>query len=731
MKRKAKVGLIAIATVIAVAMFMGCIEERAPAPTPMPSPSPASTATPTPTFTKENYTLYTTMRHKTTPFIEWEPAISPEEVFSDVVRLSEVQVEDRNVYWLEMRPSEKGRCVIARRDEKGEIKDVTPPGFNVRTRVHEYGGGAYTVFRDSIYFVNFDDQRIYHQPGDFSEARPLTLLKNGDGSLGKYASLTVSPDGKKLLFVYEKEYDNNRENENYLAVLDLNSERISEPEIIAEGCDFYADPVFSPTGDKVAWLQWNHPDMPWDRTELMIGTFTENAICDVKKVDGGEGKSICFPRFDREGRLYYVMDIMVNDASSPENWWNLYRYTCTGEIEQVTAERAEFGEPHWVFGQSNYDFLPGNRIIAKMVRNGTACLVVIDTEKKSMSVVENDLSSYSSIRTDEADKVFFIGANSKKTAAVCFMDIGSDSGSGSKKAGVLKKSSRIEMQEKDISIPVAIAYPTEDGKQAHAFLYMPKNGRFSAPTDENPPLLVMAHSGPTSRTDDSFSFITQFWTSAGFAVIDVNYRGSTGYGRKYRDALLSRWGIIDTGDVADAVRYLVKEKKVEPSRVAVRGGSAGGYMVQRVMTQYPDLFSVGASYYGIGDLTTLVEQTHKFESRYIDNLVGAKLPEGEREYRARSPINHLDKLEAPMIIFQGSDDRIVTPDCSREVARILRKRGIRHEYVEYEGEAHGFRTKKSNVDSLNREFTFYREIFSENLREGGEVENATAIDKSR
>ncbi len=654
------------------------------------------------------------MRHKTTPFIEWEPAISPEEVFSDVVGLAEIHVEGKNVYWLEMRPSEKGRCVIARRDEKDKIKDVTPPGFNVRTKVHEYGGGAYTVFRDSVYFVNFDDQRIYHQPGDSYEARPLTPLKNGDGSLGKYASLTVSPDGKKLLFVYEKEYDKNKENGNYLAVLDLNSERISEPEIMVEGCDFYADPVFSPTGDKVAWLQWNHPDMPWDSTELMIGTFAENAIYDVKKVDGGAGKSICFPLFDQEGRLYYVVDIMVDDASSPENWWNLYCYTCTGEIEQVTAEQAEFGEPHWVFGQSNYDFLPGNRMVAKMVRDGTACLVVIDTGKKSLYVVENDLSCYSSIRTDDAGRVFFIGANSKKTAAVCFIDIGS--GSGSKKAGVLKKSSRIEMLDKDISIPVAITYPTEDGKQqAHAFLYMPKNGRFRAPANENPPLLVMAHGGPTSRTDDSFSFIVQFWTSAGFALIDVNYRGSTGYGRKYRDALLSRWGIIDIGDVADAVRYLIKEKKVEPSRVAVRGGSAGGYVVQRVMTQHPDLFSVGASYYGIGDLTTLVEQTHKFESRYIDNLVGTKLPEGEREYRARSPINHLDKLKAPMIIFQGSDDRIVSPDCSREVARILRKRGIRHEYIEYEGEAHGFRAKKSNVDSLNREFTFYREIFSENL----------------
>ncbi|MEA1924707.1 MAG: prolyl oligopeptidase family serine peptidase [Candidatus Altiarchaeota archaeon] len=652
------------------------------------------------------------MINKKTPFIEWKPVISPDDVFSDVVGLGEIQVEEGNVYWLEMRPAEKGRYVLVGRDAGGGIRDITPPGFNVRTRVHEYGGGAYTVFGNSIYFVNFRDQRIYHQLGDSREAHPLTPRKNQDGSLGKYASLTVSPGGEKLLFVYEKEYDS-RENRNFLGVLDLNSGHVSEPEIIAEGCDFYADPVFSPSGEKVAWLQWDHPNMPWDSTELMIGEFRENTLSDVRRVDGGRDRSICFPRFDGEGRLYYVMDGVAGDTSSPMNWWNLYCYT--SEIDQITAERAEFGEPHWVFGQSNYDFLPDNGIIAKMVRDGTACLVVVDPEKRSLSPVGNDLSSYRSIRTDNEGRVFFIGASSRKTAAVCSLDVGSG------KVSVLKKSARIELRGRDISLPASITYPTRDGRHAHAFLYMPKNSRFSAPADEKPPLLVMAHGGPTGRAGDSFSFITQFWTSSGFAVVDVNYRGSAGYGRRYRDALLSLWGVIDAGDVADAIRYLVKEKRVDPLRVAVRGGSAGGYMVQRVMTLYPDLFRAGASYFGIGDLITLVEQTHKFESRYIGNLVGARLPEGGREYRDRSPINHLDRLNAPLIIFQGSDDRIVTPDCSREVAQVLEKRGIRYEYIEYKGEAHGFRTKKSNVDSLDKEFAFYREIFSENinLKQGG------------
>lgn len=642
------------------------------------------------------------MKDKKTPFTEWKPAISVEDVFSDVIGLSEIQTEGKKTYWLEMRPTEEGRYVIVQRDETGKLRDITQSGFNVRTRVHEYGGGAYIAFNNIIYFVNFKDQRIYRQLEDSSKAHPITPLKNEDGSLGKYASLTVSPDGKKLLFVYEKEYDN-KENETFLAVLDPNSEDILEPSIIAKGYDFYADPIFSPTGEKVAWLQWNHPYMPWDSTELMIGKIEKNALHDVKRVAGGRDTSICFPRFDRENKLYFVMDKAVGDTSSSENWWNLYSYT--DKIERITSEQAEFGEPHWVFGQSNYDFLSDNRIIAKMAKDGADYLVVVDPKKKSLSLVENDLSNYSNIRTDDEDRVFFIGANNKKAAAIYSLDI------DSKNLDVLKRSSSIEMKRGDISLPEFITYPTMDEKQSHGFLYMPKNSRYVAPEDDKPPLLVLAHGGPTASTHGSFSFIIQFWTSAGFAVIDVDYRGSTGYGREYRDALLSLWGMIDAEDVADAVKYLIKGGKVDRSKVAVRGGSAGGYMVQRVMTQYPDLFKVGASYFGIGNLITLVEHTHKFESHYIDNLIGTKLPEGEKEYKDRSPMNHLDRLKAPMIIFQGSDDKIVTPDCSREVAQALKERGIEYEYDEYEGESHGFRTKNNNVDSLNREFTFYRKIF--------------------
>lgn len=640
------------------------------------------------------------------PFIEWEPTISPEQVFSDTARLSEIQVGDKDIYWLEMRPSEKGRCVIVRRNKKGQVRDVTPPGFNVRTRVHEYGGGSYAIFKNSIYFVNFKDQRIYHQKKDSFEARPITPSKNKDKSLGKYASLIISPDGEKLVFVYEKEYPD-KENENFLGVLDLNLKRISEPKIIAKGYDFYADPIFSPTGKKIAWLQWNHPHMPWDSTELVMGRFEKNVIYDAKKIDKGRNKSICFPKFDAQGRLYYVMDEKTRSVSSSQNWWNIYCYN-NNAIQQITSERAEFGEPLWQFGQSSYDFLSNNRIIARMTKQGKDYLVIIEPGNKIFSLIKNDLCGYDSIRTNKKNKVFFIGKSDRESAAIYSLDIDSDF-----RERVLNKSSKLKIKEQDISLPKTITYPTKDGKQAYAFLYLPKNSRFIAPSNDKPPLLVMIHGGPTHRTDSSFSFIIQFWTSAGFAVVDVNYRGSTGYGRQYRDELISKWGVIDAQDVADAVRYLIKQKKIDAHRVAIRGGSAGGYMVQRAMTKYPDLFKVGASYFGIGNLITLVEQTHKFESRYIDNLIGAKFPQGKKKYMQRSPINYLHKLRSPMIIFQGSDDKIVTPECSREVAGILDKRGIEYKYVEYKGEAHGFKAKKSNVDSLSKEFAFYRKVFKQ------------------
>ncbi|MBS3136730.1 S9 family peptidase [Candidatus Woesearchaeota archaeon] len=632
-------------------------------------------------------------------YIEWESCISPEEVYSDIVGFVEIAVDNGILYWLEMRPKENGRYAIVRMEGKGKIEDITPKGFNVRTKVHEYGGGSFCVHNNTVFFANYADQRLYRQPVGSDRATPLTPARNSDGSIGKYASMCTN-DGKKLILVYEKEHQG-RENENLLAL--ANAEKESEPEILASGSDFYADPVLSNDGKKIAWLQWNHPNMPWDESTLMIADFDGSRLSNIKKVDGGNGISICMPKFDRKGALYYIKDVRGAKQDDPENWWNIYKYE--KNVERITSGCSEFGDPHWVFGQSTYDFLPDNSIIARAAMLGYESLFRI-TAKGQVNEIKTEFNNFSSLKCDDKGNLFFIGGSSSDVSRICKLN--SQTGS----IEVIRKSSGLGLDKENISMPRLVSYRTKDNKESHAYLYMPKNSRFVAPENGKPPLIVMAHGGPTSNAIPCFSFVLQFWTSSGYAVVDVDYRGSTGYGRLYRDALIAEWGNIDASDVHDAVAYLIAAKTIDSGKVAVRGGSAGGYVVQRVMTLYPNMFKAGASYFGIGNLITLVEQTHKFESKYIDNLIGTKLPEGKEEYMERSPINHLDMLKSPMIILQGSDDKIVTPECSREMARILKEKGIEHEYVEYPGEAHGFRAKKNCVDSLMREYEFYRKVFS-------------------
>ncbi|MFX0182589.1 MAG: prolyl oligopeptidase family serine peptidase [Candidatus Hodarchaeota archaeon] len=644
------------------------------------------------------------------PYSKWIPNITPEQVFEEIISFNDVRIVNDFSYWSELRPAENGRIAVVCRNGNGEIYDVLPDDVNVRTRVHEYGGICWEVDMENIFYVNFEDQRLYRKTLQKEEQPvPITPERNEDGSLGKYAAPILTPDGKMLIFVYEKEYEE-KENDNYIACLDITKNTVQEPTIIVKGKDFYFDPILSPDGNHIAWLQYDHPNMPWNSTELVLADFKDNSIVpgSEKIVAGGDGISICAIRFDRSGRLYFIMDEEGQPEDSPKNWWNLYQYD-NGEIRAITQELAEFGLPMWVFRFMSWDFLPSNgRIVASYDKKGQGFLAIIDPVTRVLETLQSPFDEHYEIQAYSEHEIIFIGNCFDKPSALIKMDL------QSKDYEIIKSSFTNPLSEDDISLPKYLEYPTSDGKRAYGLLYSPMNRNYVAPEGDKPPLIVMVHGGPTARSRRAFSVSKQYWTNQGYAIFDVDHRGSVSYGRRFRDVLKGRWGVIDAQDVKEAVDNLIEQGIVAP-KVAITGGSAGGYAVQRALTLFPDTFQVGASYFGIGNLITLTKLIHKFESRYIDWLMGKSLsePEGEKIYKERSPINHLDKLKSPMILFQGKDDKVVVPEVSREIAEILKEKGIFHEYIEYEGESHGFRKKENNIDSLTREATFFRKVLFE------------------
>lgn len=498
---------------------------------------------------------------------------------------------------------------------------------------------------------------------------------------------TVSPDGKWLVFIYEKELKE-KENPNYIATINVEEKKVTEPTIIAKGSDFYSRPVFSKTGQQLAWKQWSHPYMPWDSTELYLGSFTNGKVQSQRKIAGGKASSIGSLVFADDGSLLFTMDFAKQSVESPKNYYNIYKYS-DQEILPVTKAQSDFSQLQ-VFG---------NNIFAVQTIEGESSLTSVLSQNGNLSSIESSRSGFSSLKVSSNGELFAITTD--KTSAPQIRNLSTNQ--------VLKTAYEIPIDEDNISLPQQIKFPTSDGEFAYGYLYLPKNKNFRAPDSELPPVRVILHGGPTGSTSTSFSMSKAFWTSQGFAIFDVNYRGSTGYGRKYRDALLKKWGILEVQDVKDGLDYL-RKKRLIGEKAFVAGGSAGGYSVQRLLTYYPNLFHGGASYFGIGNLVTLQKLTHKFESRYLVQLIGGSLEDNAKEYKQRSPINHLDKLAAPMIIFQGSDDKVVPPENSREMARILEKQGVYHEYYEYEGEGHGFRIKKNMVESLSKEANFFKKI---------------------
>jgi dipeptidyl aminopeptidase/acylaminoacyl peptidase len=623
------------------------------------------------------------------PYGSWRSPITSDLIVAGAVRLGQIETEGEIVYWSEGRPAEKGRNVIVKRLPNGSTEDVTPSPFNARTLVNEYGGGSFTVSEGEIFFSNFADQRLYRIAPN-AELQVVTAE-----SKFRYADGVVDRWRNRFVCVREDHSVAGREAVTTLVAVDLAS---GEQTVLAEGNDFYSSPRLSPDGNQLAWLVWDHPNMPWDGSELWLADVgADGSLSNKTSVAGGVSESVFQPEWSPDGDLYFVSD--------RSGWWNLYRHRL-GKVEALCPMEAEFGMPQWVFGMSTYAFVSPTQIVGAYIQNGFSKLVLIETQTGAIRSIESPYTQIEDIRASAGKAVFFAASPTQGSAIVRFDP-------ATLQFETLRRSSDLTIDPGYISVAQAVEYPTSSGLTAHGFFYPPQNRDYAAPVNERPPLLVMIHGGPTSAAFATLKLGIQFWTSRGIAVLDVNYGGSTGYGRAYRERLKSNWGVVDVDDCVNGARFLAEQGlpdwTVDGNRLAITGGSAGGYTVLCALA-FRDVFKAGASHYGVSDLAALEVDTHKFESRYTHSLV-APYPEGAELYRQRSPIHHTDKLNAPVIFFQGLEDKIVPPNQSEMMVEALRRKNLPVAYVTFEGEQHGFRQAANIKRALDGELYFYSRIF--------------------
>jgi dipeptidyl aminopeptidase/acylaminoacyl peptidase len=625
---------------------------------------------------------------RSAPYGTWSSPIDATAVASGGLRFGGIVSDGEDLYWVEGRPSEGGRNVVVKCDAGGRIADVTPPGTNVRTRVHEYGGGAFAVHGGIVYYSEFTDQRLYRlRPG----ALPEPLTPTGRWFYGDYV---VDPPREQLVCVREDHTSSDGEVVNTLVSIPL-AGGAGAGRILARGYDFYSTPRLSADGASLAWLSWRHPNMPWDGTELWTaGVGEDGTLVNPTKVAGGPSESVFQPGWSPDGELYYVSD--------RSGWWNLYRARA-GTVEPVHSMEAEFGRPQWGLGMSTWAFVGPTLIVAAYTRGGRWRLSTIDTRTGTFREVTTDIEPQEWIAATASSAVF-VGASPTRPAAVVRLDLRTG------RSETIRAASAAHLDPGYLSTAEPIEFPTGGGLTAHAFYYPPWNRDYAAPAWEKPPLIVISHGGPTGATTPALDLRVQYWTSRGFAVVDVNYGGSTGYGRAYRERLNGQWGVVDVADCVNAARHLVARGLADGSRLIIRGGSAGGYTTLAALTFHPGVFAAGASYYGISDLEALGRDSHKFESRYSDSLIGP-YPAARDVYRARSPIHFADRLSCPLILFQGLEDKVVPPNQSEMMADALRTRGLPVAYLTFEGEQHGFRKGETIVASLEAELYFYGAVF--------------------
>jgi dipeptidyl aminopeptidase/acylaminoacyl peptidase len=641
----------------------------------------------------------------TAPFGSWPTPITSELVVVAAVRLGELHLDGDDVVWAEGRPTEGGRTQLVRRSADGTTADLLPDGVNARTGVHEYGGAAWWVRDGIVWFVDWADQRLYRlAPGGRPE--PLTA-EPGTPRADRYADGDVAPDGATIVCVREH-HDGPSATEVRNEIVRIDAHAPSTPEVLVTGSDFVAAPRLSPDGGTLAWIRWNHPSMPWDSTELVVRDL---ATGEETVVAGGPGESVTEPRWQADGSLWFVSD--------RTDWWNLYRWVPDHDIEPVVRIDAEIGVPAWTFGSARYAVRPDGSVVFARRRDGYDGLAL-----RSADGVVTDLplpfSGIAAVRAAPDGSVVLVAGTPTEEPGVYRLD------PETSEVTTVRPPRDLGVDPGYLSVPEHVSFPSDSaggvgGRRAHALFYPPANPDRTGPEGELPPLLVVIHGGPTSAAMPVLSTSVQYWTSRGFAVVDVNYGGSTGYGRAFREELLGTWGIVDVADCLAAARWLAGNGRVDGARLAIRGGSAGGFTTLAVLARDDTPFAAGADHFGVADLEALAADTHKFESRYLDRLVGP-YPAAREVYVERSPIRHVDRLAKPLIVLQGREDPVVPPNQSEKIVDALRSRKVPVAYLLFDGEQHGFRRSENIRRALDAELSFYAQVLGFELPAGEGIE---------
>lgn len=620
------------------------------------------------------------------PYGAWHSAVSAEALADAQIGFADLQSVAGRLYWTQNVPAAGGAIQVFSLQTAVALP-VVPETANVRTRVHEYGGAPYLAVGSTLFYCQFSDQRLYRlDPG--GQPEPLTppgyryadfIPQGTDGSTAE-ALICVREDHRDPRLVRNE-------------IVRIALPAGGPGEVLYGESDFVAFPRLSPNGTQLAFIAWNHPNMPWDGTELKVAALTDEGLGAIRDIAGGPSESVLDPQWDADGTLYFVSD--------HSGFWNLYSWRL--EVRTIWPRDAEFARPLWQLGQSNYALMGDGRAIVRICEAGFDRLAIVDLSSGSGRLLDLPYVEYSQLIRLDGQRAAMIAKSA--LAAQSIVSVNANDGS----TAVIHSTARALLAPNAVSTAIPIEFPSANGRTAHAFFYAPTNPEFRAPVAELPPLLTFVHGGPTTQASPAFSSAVQFWTSRGFAVVDVNYGGSSGYGRAYREALNGNWGLVDAEDVIAAAEYLVRSGRADPKRTAIRGGSAGGFTVLLTLST-SDVFRAGADYFGISDMTALAKDTHKFESRYLDSLIGP-LPQAQAIYDRRSPLNHLEGFRAPLIVFQGADDPVVPPSQSERIVDALRARKAPVAYILYPGEGHGFRKPANIIRSVQAELSFYGQVF--------------------